>query len=68
MRLTRNRALRETEESVNNERQRHHHQRIQLEGRERMQMQQLITGAGRAATRALPARYHAKGTLGKPLI
>ena len=39
MRLTRNRALRETEESVNNERQRHHHERIQLEGRDRMQMQ-----------------------------
>ena len=39
MRLTRYRALSETEESVNNERQRHHHKRIQLEGRDRMQMQ-----------------------------
>ena len=39
MRLTCNCALRETEEAVNNERQGHHHQWIQLEGRDRMQMQ-----------------------------
>ena len=38
MRLTRNRALRETEESVNNERQRQHDERIQLERRDGMQM------------------------------
>ena len=45
LRLTSNRALRVTEKTVNNKRQGQHEERIKLECRDGMEMQQLIARA-----------------------
>ena len=62
------RALRESEESVNDEGQRQHHQRVQLESSDRMQMQQLVKSTRRAAARALATSQQTKRALRKKLI
>src|SRR6266851_747036 len=63
MRLARNRALRVTQKTINDKGQRQHHQRIQLECCNRMQVQQLMKSARRSAARTLPTGYRPERTL-----
>src|SRR6266542_5397791 len=68
LRLAGDRAPGESEQAVHDERQCQHHQRIQLERRDWMQMKKLVQPARRTAARALEARQHTERTLGKELI
>ena len=68
LRLSGNGAFGKARQSIDQKRQRHHRQRIQFEGRHRMQVQQLIACPRRAATGALQSGYQAKRTFRKKLI
>ena len=68
LRFSGNRAPGITQKRERDKRQRHHEKRVELESRDRMQMQQLITSARGAASRTLPAGHQSKRTLRKPLI
>jgi len=63
MRLAGNGALRVTQKTINDEGQRQHHQRIQLESSNRVQVQQLMKSARRPAARTLQTGQRTKGTL-----
>src|SRR6266849_1045802 len=66
--LPRERASGESQQTVNDERQRQHHQRIQLERSNRVQVQQLMKSARRPAARTLPTGQRSKWAFGKELI
>ena len=68
IRLTGDRAFGKSQKSVDEERQSQDNQRIKLEGRNRVQMEQLVKRTSRATTRTLPSGDQAEGTLGEPLI
>src|SRR5207244_1361243 len=66
--LARDRAPGKSKKAVNDKGQRQNHQRIQLKGRDWMQVQQLITGARRSAAGTLIASEQKKWALRKPLV
>lgn len=66
--LSSDRAFGKTQKTVNEERQRENHQRVELKRGDWVKVQQVIKGPRRAATRTLATSNNEEGTLGKELV